>query len=357
MTEPKRPKPFGVPGDKTNAYWMRALSFAGLHRLLSAIADFPSGLRAGEINELVRENDINLTQRTSPPALTTLYHYRNTLLRLNALQRDGSVLRVNTIDPDVCQLLSQPAPPNGVYSLSDAARGAFSALVLRNIHCRSLFFDLFMPKGTSCISVCSFLRDGLPVNWSRYRSTNKSGVVFESENTGKSLRCATPANISALLYGVRYWARNELRIIDEYCKSTDGSSVMFPVCWPKGSTKDVDSAGLRTVRFLLSLRTSNEWTLFSILDLILRCCVVRKQPRSVLFRAIDWFLQDWPHHTVLIPTSHALATLTAPSPQAEKLQLRNYYKSSKGQIISHIRLHRDISTKSIEDLNCHVQHT
>lgn len=344
MTNPQRPKPRGVPGDKTNAYWMRAVSFAGLHRLLSAISDFPSGLRAGEINELVGKNDINLTRLTSPPALTTLYHYRNTLLRINALRREGSALRANTIDPDVCQLLSQPAPPNGVYSLSDAARSAFSALVLRNVHCRSLFFDLFMPMGTSCISVSSFHRDGLPVNWTRDRSSNKPGVVFESESTGKSLRCATPANISALLYGVRYWARNELKIIDEYCKSTDGSSVMFPVCWPIGSTNGVDSAGLRTAHFLLSLRTSNEWTLFSIVDLIVRCCVVRKQPRCVLFRAIDWFLQYWPHHTVLIPTSHALATLTAPSPQAEKLQLENYYKSSKGQYISHIRLHRDIST-------------
>lgn len=293
----------------------------------------------------------------SPPARTTMYHYRNTLLRINALTRDGILLRANNDDPHVCQLLGHTPPANGIHSLSDTARDAFAALVLKNSHCRSLFFDVFMPAGASCDSVLNFHREGLPVSWSRHSNSNIREVNFQNKATGKSIRCASHVSISAVLYGIRYWARDELRLIDEFWKVTDASSVMFPVHWPKRSTEGVETAGLNTVRFVLSLRTDSEWTLFSIPDLIARCCEARKQPRWVLFNAIDWFLREWPHHTVLIPTSHALATLTAPSPQAEILQLRNYYKSSRGPYISHIRLHKDITIKSTEELNWHVQHT
>ena len=54
-------------------YWMRTVSFAGLHRILKAVADFPTGLRASEINNLVLKNKISLTRRNSPPSPTTLH--------------------------------------------------------------------------------------------------------------------------------------------------------------------------------------------------------------------------------------------------------------------------------------------
>ena len=134
----KRPHPV-----RQSEYWMRAISFAGLHRILKAVADFPNGLRASEINKLVQEKDISLTRRSSPPAPTTLYHYRNTLLHLRALKRDGQMLRVNYDDPDVCELLRQPAPANGDKSLCDAAKDLFAALVLKNEQCRH-FSSIFL---------------------------------------------------------------------------------------------------------------------------------------------------------------------------------------------------------------------
>lgn len=334
---------------------MRSVSFAGLHRLLSAVAGSPKGLRANEIDKLVHKNGITLTRGNSPPARTTLYHYRNTLLQLQVLIRDGAVLRVNNNVPEVCQLLNQPAPQNGVYSLSQAARIPFSALVLRNRSCRSLFFDLFMPVGASSDSVVKFQNDGLPVTWSRHRSSNLRVVAFENKTTGNSAQCASRGSISAVLYGLRYWARDELGLIDEYLQSSDGRSVMFPVSWPNRLENHVDASALQTIRFLLSLRTTNQWTLFSIPDLILRCCQTRRQPRCVLFKAIDWLLREWPHHTVVIPTSHAIATMGSTSPQAEILELRRYYKSPGGPYISHIRLHKDITIESREELNSHVR--
>lgn len=327
-------------------YWMRSISFAGLHRILKAVAAFPNGLRAGELNKLVQEKNILLTRRHSSPALTTLYHYRNTLLHLQALKRDGRMLRVNDDDPDVRKLLHQPAPVNGDQSLSDAARDSFAALVLNNEQCRSLFFNLFMPSGTHANSVSIFRQNGVPVRWFRKRSSRGTEIVFQNNTTGRIARCSSPISVASILYGVRYWALKELELIDEYSQGSEGSTIMFPVFRP--SATGIDVAVLQTVHFLLSLRATGEWTRFSVFDLIAHCCEARRQPISVLFGAIDWLLHEWPNHTVLIPTSRALATLPATSPQRETLELRRYYKTSSSPYISHIRIHKDVTVKPME---------
>lgn len=338
-------------------YWMRTVSFAGLHRILKAVADFSSGLRASEINNLVLENHISLTQRNSPPSPTTLYHYRNTLLHLRALKRDGRMLLVNYDDHDVCELLRQPAPANTDQSLCDAAKDPFAALVLKNEQCRALFFNLFMPSDISSDTVSYFRQNGVPVKWTRHHSSRAGKVVFENNTTGYTVRCESPVSVSAILYGVRYWARDELGLIDEYCQQAGNDTIMFPLSRPEPFSTKIDSPLLQTVGLLLDLRTSGEWTLLSISDLIARCCVEQRQPISMLFRAIDWLLKEWSNHILLIPTSRALATLTATSPQRENLELRRYYRTSNGPYISHIRVHEEITIKSQEVANNHVQYS
>ncbi len=342
---------------RQDQYWMRAISFAGLHRILRAVATFPNGLKASEINELVRENNLLLIRRRLGPAPTTLYHYRNTLLHLRALRRDGRMLRINDADPDVCQLLRQSAPANADHFLSDSARDRFAALVLKNEQCRSLFFDLFMPLGASSYSVTSFCQNGFPVKWARECSSEGKEIVFQNDTTGRTARCTSPVSVAAILYGVRYWARDELRLIDEYCLKADNGVIMFPVSRSRPSAVRGDCSVRQTVRFLLSLRNSGEWTSFSVLDLISRLCEARRQPIRVLFDAIDWLLREWPNHIVLIPTSRALATLTAPSAQRETLELRRYYRASNGPYISHIRIHKDIALEPMELTDHHAQHS
>ena len=342
---------------KQSEYWMRTISFAGLHRILKAVAEFPNGLRASGINKLVQEKDISLTRRSSPPAPTTLYHYRNTLLHLRALKRDGQMLRVNYDDPDVCELLCQPAPAKGDLSLYDAAKDLFAALVLKNEQCRALFFDLFMPSDVTSDSVDSFRQNGISVKWSRPHSSHTKEVILQNSTTGRTARLTSHASVAAILYGVRYWARDELGLIDEYCQRSGGSTIMFPVLQTNLSEKGIDSAVLQTIRFILSLRTPGEWTSFSVFDLIVCCCEERRQPIRVLFRAIDWLLHEWPHHTVLIPTSRALATLTTVSPLREDLELKRYYKTSNGgPYISHIRIHREITLKPMELTDYDTRH-
>lgn len=322
---------------------MRSVSFAGLHRILHAVADAPDGLTAREINELVLNKGLTLTPGNPRPAPTTLYHYRNTLLRLQLLIRTGRRLNANMSDPGVRELLRLPVPANGDQSLNDRARDRFAESVLRNEQCRSIFFDLFMPSHTDSISVADFRHRSSAVEWRHRRSSGgRNEVVFRNRLTGRTALCTSPVSKNAIMYGLRYWARNELHLVDEYCVPGGGRTIMFPLSSSVSIATPSHSSVMETVQSLLALRTSEDWTTFSIYDMILHCCEGARKPRAVLFAAIDWLFRKWPHHTVLIPTSPALATLDTTSLRAEDFVLRSYYRHANGPYISHIRVHKDV---------------
>ena len=329
----------------SRAYWMRAVSFAGLHRLLKAVAETSGGLRAREINAFVLDRQVTLTPRRAAPKPTTLYHYRNTLVRLGALARHGLRLRANLDDPDVAALLDEAVPAAGA-PVSAAAREHFAALVLRNRDCRALFFDLFMPAGRPCDSVADFRRHGAPLTWTRRRSAGRTAIAFRNHATGRTTDHPASGGVPAVLYGLRYWARDELALVDEYSVRSIDRTTMFPVSRPSSSPAERRAATLHAVRFLLSLRpghSQGEWTMLSVSDLIVEYCETHRRPRSVLFDAIRWLQREWPGHTSLVPTPLRLATIAASSPQQESLALRRYYKPSDGPYVSHIQFHRDVT--------------
>ena len=337
--------------------WMRAVSFAGLHRILKAVGDAPRGLRANEVNDLVIKQKVVLTPANPHPKPTTLYHYRTTLVRLNALIRKDRKLLANTANPNVGALLREPAPANGEQTLTDAAREHFAALVLGTEDCRALFFDVFLSSGRSCSSVSDFRETGVPVSWVRRHGPPGAEVVFENTANGCTTRHASSVSVSSILYGVRYWARDELGLIDEYSRPADDATIMFPVLHREDTASEgLQSSAMQAVRFLLDHRTVEEWTLYSISDLIIDYCQAHRQPRSSLFGAIDWLRREWPFHTVLIPTSRAMATFAATSPQREDLALRRYYKSPRGPYISHIRVHEAVTCDTMDTPRRHVQH-
>lgn len=321
-------------------WWMRSISFGGLHRLLRCINEASDeGLTASQIDALVHEHQIKLTQRSAPPAPTTLYRYRNTLLRLHALRRDGSLYRTNRADPHVCALVTLPSPPSLEDSLHYSASEHFAALVLRNPQCRSVFFSLFLPVGIESPTVMDFRASALPVRWARYSATD---IVLWNNQTGRRLRCSSRVSVTSVPYGLRYWARDELGLVDEYWSPSEAAAIMFPVHRPPSTVSDAASPCNETLRLLLSWRGTAEWSSFAISDLISRACLEQRRPRMVLFRTLDWLMAAWPHHVAPIPTPKGLATISAISPQKERLVLRSYYRSIAGQYISHIRLHRDI---------------
>ena len=155
----------GVQHSAPKPFWMRSLSFAGLHRLLHVIHDAPGGLRATEVNHRVLSGELTLSRSNAKPKPTTLYHYRNTLFRLGTIGHDGKHLIPKLDNPHVEGLLETQPPANDVFELSAVARRHFAALVLQNQQCRELFFDLFMLPGNEYASLADFSEKGTPVSW------------------------------------------------------------------------------------------------------------------------------------------------------------------------------------------------
>ena len=334
-----------------NECWMRAVRFSAVHHILKIAAGAPDGLTAGELNSQISARRVALTRRHSPPAPTTFYHYRNTMVRLGLLKRAGRKLHVDRNNLDVAALLREQVVADG---LTDTARDRFSSLVLQNNQCRSLFFDLFMPDSKTDLSVSGFRRNGSPVEWERIdpADTGAKGVIFRKSRPDRTICHEGHSEINSILYGVRYWARDELKLVDEYCQKAGWVTVMFPLSCPRFSEQDV----WQTAVLILEDRAAGEWTILSILDLIGHHCVKQRQPVEVLFEAISLLLREWPDHIVLIPTTRSLATLAADSPLKEELALRSYYKSPQGPYISHIRIHRDIPLSLAKTKSDHVQH-
>lgn len=318
-----------------SAYWMRAVKFSAMHRILKTVAACSRGLEPSELDARIRGEAIMPTLRSAVPSRTTCYHHRNTMIRLGLLKREGRKLLANKDNLHVGVLLRVSTRE---CELDEFVREKFGTLILQNEECRSLFFNLFMPVNQQAFSLSEFWRHGRPVEWKRGESVNGDKVVFQNFTTGRKAVCRTHGEVEALLYGLRYWARDELRLIDEYCQKAGMSTVMFPVTRPDASAHDIR----RTANIVLSMREGRDSTVLAVAEMIKRCCVDERQPVQTLYDAIDLLLGKWGDHIALIPTSRRLATLCAGTREKEELALRGYYKPKDGPYISHIRLYSEI---------------
>ena len=341
----------GIPDAK--CFWMRSVSFASLHRILRVIVRSSDGLRPVEINQEILDKGLIKTRRGTNPSNTTLYHYRNTLLHLGILYRHGKQLRVKYMEPDVKELAETSPPASEDFTLSPRVQELFASLVLKNEDCKTIFFNLFMLGTEHQLTAVKFRQCGISVDWYRLESAPRQ-VVFCNKTTRQKQAFELHSQKVATLYGVRYWARDELHLIDEYSHQADGGITMFPVACPLTGVRNAESTVVPMVNQILAARQDRDWTLFSIFNLIVQNCESGRRPIKALFEAIDWIVRQWPRHIVLVPTSRAFATITS-SPQGEELALRRYYRHANGPYISHVRLHRDIKMNPKELPTPHVQ--
>lgn len=332
-------------------YWMRSVSFAKLHWMLCFVAEHPTGLRARDINLAAASSGL-LRGRVagSTPSATRLYHYRATLVRLNALRREGTRLYANDSDPDVRCLVQNPPRDLGNKVLDTAAKDPFAALVLRNADCRLCFFDAFMISDVSPLTVADFRQHAKSVKYTIERSKSSLTITLANKiKRDRRLVLSSPTErrsppvVQAIPYGIRYWAHKELDLIDEYCHHSDGSIVMFPLLEPIASaSKGLDPRVREIANHILSLRDTDDWTVLAIYDLIARCCEARRRPLRLLYKAIDLLMCRLSRYIVLIPTPRRLAAIGIQSTQREKMELRNYYRyrGERGPYISHLRIHK-----------------
>jgi hypothetical protein len=332
---------------------MRSIKFAGLARILHLLRSNSAGLRAGELSRLVESGRIYRTGRGSPASPTTLYHCRNTLLQIGAVVKHGG--RYYLADrPEIDAILHHTEPD--VETLGWKAKGAFADLVLQNRDCQARFFRLFGTSGELHTSH-AFREHAAPVCWAAVsmedRRLGGAAVTLNSqwEQAGRIdiQGTATKAGrfggqeIASVLYGIRYWAKDELGLVDEYFQRGRGS-VMFPV-----RAEEPDDAALTITNDLIdSLPVDRAWTTLSLQDLIDRFCVEGRHRLVGLHVAIGKLASHAPGKIVLIPSAESFAanTLSATFPGTRAHELGSYYRDGSDRLISHVRLHVSISRNS-----------
>lgn len=312
--------------------WMRAASFVALRDLVGLIAESPQGLRAKDIESLVQQQQRIKTRKGYAPSRTTLYHYRRILLRLNIVSLHQQRYGLNRGDAAVSALLTALSP--GLPSLTSDERRLFARLVVMNEDCRSCFLDFFMPdKGTYDLE--EFIACGQRVAWKAgYAPEERQVRLYNLTNDRVERWLRTEDEFQAILYGIRYWARNELGFLDELFLE-DLGGVMFPV-EAEGPIPDpvIIQALLRTIR------DDHLWTSLSVRDVAYSWGPQYRVPLRRIFGTILHVHNEYSQYLVLIPTAEAFATITAGSPGAEAYQLRSYLQDAEGRYISHLRIHR-----------------
>jgi len=313
--------------------WMRAhYSFAGLRNLVALLKEYPQGLRPMELNRIVYQRELIRTKRGKMPSPTTLYHYRRALLKLGIVKRQGRNLVIASDDALVAKLVDSLSDGPG---LSPEERHIFADIVLRNSECRRHFFDFFMPDD-GLYDRMEFVSKGVPVIWQALPGGKRQGAVFLNMG-GETIReITTEVEVQAILYGLRYWARDELLLIDELFREDTGN-LMFPIREPGTVREEVIRRAI-----LSEIAREREWTLLSVRDLIYKWAVRLRVPIAQVFDVINQLYRENPGHVALVATPRSLATLTTVSSFREDFELRSYLRDESGRCVSHIRFHRQL---------------
>lgn len=314
--------------------WVRSVSFVALRDLICALSRTSNNFRAKDINEIAANLETITTHRGGKPSATTLYHYRNILLHLGVFIRSNHLYSINFNDQIVANLVNLSTP--GSQTLSIVERASWGQLILRNSDCKKYFFDIFMSSEE--YNLQQFIGNGEIVAWQPVENQQQRTVkLFNIKNPLKSIFIQTEDEIQAILYGLRYWARNELGIIDEFFLE-DFGGVMFPINLESNGNEDqVISYIKETVA-----NGGSQWQTFSIRDLLFIFGPKLKLPVRSIHNLIVNLQRKFPEFVVFIPTSEGFATLTAQSRVSEKYQLRGYLQDDTGRYISHFRIHQKI---------------
>ena len=318
------------------ALWMRgSVSFVALRELIGYVAQRPEGVRPKEMEIWAREKAHLRAQSGKVVSKTTISHYRNTLRHLGVLVVVNGRYQVAKEQPSVRSLLEALRPSAPDLSLQE--RELFARFVVQNLDCQEHFFNLFMPKDVTDYDLGDFLENGQPVVWRRVEIEKKRiEELYNLEQKEKRRWIRSEDEQQAILYGVRYWARNELGFIEEIFLEGLGG-LMFPV-YLSGSVPDPHVLSALQE----SISAQDEWTPFSLRKLASRWGPKYRISLDRLYSTLEWVHRRFPRYVVLIPTSESFAAITATSPQAEKYHLRGYYQDRKGRYISHMRIHRKL---------------
>jgi hypothetical protein len=317
----------------SSTLWMRSVSFVALRETLAIISTHSGGIRAHEIDDEVRKFTSVTTQNKQPPSRTTFYHYRNTLYQLGIITRVKQRYFVNQAESRVAELIHIIKP--GQEKLSDREQSLFADFVISNPDCRAHFFDWFMEGVEEKYEKDDFINNGTRVAWAEYPKERGRLVRLYGVDNFRERWLSTEQEFQAILYGVRYWARTELHLIDELFLE-DRGGVMFPIAAVH------ENAISQVISGIFEQLSDDDWTVMSLRELAFRLAPLYKITINSFYKIIKELQTKFPQYIVFIPTSQSFASVTAGSPEAVVYQLRGYLRDNNGNYISHIRIHKRV---------------
>lgn len=325
-------QPPATQEDSPSDLWMRGhYSFATLRDLVVLLREHREGLRPMQLNSVAAALQSTHTKGGRKFSPTTMYHCRRALVKLALVRFRDARLVLNDEDGTVRRLATTATIKEG---LSEDERRLFSEIVINNEGCRHYFFDLFIQA--SGYTAASFADLATPVVWRRSGRATEKRVAFSRLDGSIVGHLGTDVEIQAILYGLRYWARDQLGLIDEFYRDGIGA-VMFPILDP-ALVPQTQVEGL----ILSQVSPHDEWTVMSVREEAYRWAVRLRVPVRRVFDALIHIQHRHPDRVVLIATPRSLATLTSRSHVTAEFELRSYLRDELGRYISHVRLHRDL---------------
>jgi len=161
-------------------------------------------------------------------------------------------------------------------------------------------------------------------------------VSLQNPTTGIQIDTKGTNAVQAILWGLRLWAIEQFRIVDEILLPDKGYT-LFPI----NDSKSSEPASI--ARLLLNLITvSEEWATFRVPDFILLACDKYKLPVETVKNGLLWLYKQYPDLIAAIPSSQQFIITRAHSAQT-KVLLNSYIQLSTGEYISHFQIHKTIS--------------
>jgi hypothetical protein len=325
--------------------WMRWVDFSKLRDLLVLVAQNNGQLRAKDLHEIGTREGILITARGRPFSVTTTYHYRRTLERLDLVNVVHARYSVNDRNRLAVDLLDKA---HSAHPLTQEERSVFGSIVLRNADCYEAFFQAFVPEMVQPTTASDFVLQGgtvaLEANTSSPKSSAKNGasVKLTSLRTGDDFTYRGEDALQAVIWGVRLWSTEQLRFIDEVLRS-DSTHVLYPV---DSAARPEEAVG-RVLVGLLALE--EEWESIRVPDFILRAGEEAKLPSAEVKRGLKWLHKRFPGYVAPVATSEQFIARSYHSAQ-RRAALANYVQLPSGENISHFQINRGIRRLMAEEV-------
>ncbi|MEX2238423.1 MAG: hypothetical protein WEB00_12920 [Dehalococcoidia bacterium] len=311
--------------------------------LLLLIARENGTLRAKDLNQLAIRQGVLVRDGGEPFRPTTIYHYRRILERLGLVVKDEGRFLIRSPE-DAATLTCGTAIGE---PLTNPQRSAFASAVVTNRDCHEIFFRPLLGAVALPRDIDDFLERAGPATLSVTRTKGGPPTIRVASQL-EVVESKGEAAVQAIVWGIKLWCTSELNFIDELL-SIRGAHQLLPRRVDEPLNPEVQAR-----RLFKLFQFTNGWATQRIEDLLVTAAINWKSPITNTREVLLWILRTYPHAAVAVPTSEQFALNRLPRAQRD-IALRSYLRLPTGQLVSHIRLHKQAELELADGGRAHAR--